>query len=52
MILKRLESCSDDCDVQGKSKEVRWRDTESDHCDYAIEIRAVSDEESKEADRE
>jgi hypothetical protein len=35
--------------LQGKSNEVRWRDRGYDHCDCAIERRAVSDEESKEA---
>jgi hypothetical protein len=36
--------------IQGKSNEMRWRDKGHDHCDCAIEGRAVSDEESKEAD--
>jgi hypothetical protein len=36
--------------IQGKSNEMRWRDKEYDHCDCAIEKRAVSDKESKEAD--
>jgi hypothetical protein len=36
--------------IQGKSSEVRWRDKGYDHCDFAIERRAVSDEESKKAD--
>jgi hypothetical protein len=33
--------------IQGKSNEVRWRDKRYNHCGYAIEKRAVSDEESK-----
>jgi hypothetical protein len=36
--------------ITGKSNEVRGRDKGHDHCNYAIEKRAVSDEESKEAD--
>jgi hypothetical protein len=36
--------------IQEKSNEVTWRNREYDHCDCAIERRAVSDEESKEAD--
>jgi hypothetical protein len=38
--------------IQGKSNKVRWRDKGYDHCDYAIEKGAVSDEESKEADQQ
>jgi hypothetical protein len=30
--------------IQRKSNEVRWRDIGYDHCDCAIERRAVSDE--------
>jgi hypothetical protein len=36
--------------TQGKSNEVRWGDNEHGHCDCAIERRAVSNEEFKEAD--
>jgi hypothetical protein len=37
--------------IQGKSNEVRWRDKGYEHYDCAIERRAVSDEESKEANQ-
>jgi hypothetical protein len=36
--------------IQARPKEVRCRDKEYDHCDCARDRRAVSDEESKEAD--
>jgi hypothetical protein len=38
--------------IQGKSNEVRWGDKRYDHSDCAIARLAVSDEESKEADRQ
>jgi hypothetical protein len=36
--------------IHEKSNEVRWRDKGYDHCDSAIERRAISSEESEGAD--